>query len=56
MTQHIHERESTRIDNIEAADETRTGVLRQIVNGVGGLLLLLVLALVIVLLVLWKAP
>ena len=43
MTQHIHERESKQIHDIVAADETRTGILRQMANGVGGLLLLLVL-------------
>jgi hypothetical protein len=44
------------VKDMLAKDETRTGVIRQIVNGVSGLLLLLVTGLLIVLLVLWKSP
>ncbi len=57
MTQEAYDtRERDRLKDIMAVDETRTGILRQIVNGVSGLLLLLVTGLVIVLLVLWKSP
>jgi hypothetical protein len=57
MTQEAYDnQERDRLKDIMAVDETRTGILRQIVNGVSGLLLLLVTGLVIVLLVLWKSP
>lgn len=56
MTHEPFESRNEKLSDIVAADETRTGVLRQIVNGVSGLLLLLVTGLAIVLLVLWKAP
>jgi hypothetical protein len=57
MTQEAYDtRERDRLKDTMAVDETRTGILRQIVNGVSGLLLLLVTGLVIVLLVLWKSP
>ena len=56
MTQHIYERKRGQFKDIVAADEARTGILRQIVKGVGGLLLLLAAGLVIVLLVLWRSP
>ncbi|WP_162783732.1 hypothetical protein [Devosia naphthalenivorans] len=57
MTQETFEGEHDgRLQDVLAADEARTGVLRQITNGVGGLLLLLVTGLLIVLLVLWKSP
>ena len=57
MTQETFESEHDgRLQDVLAADEARTGVLRQITNGVGGLLLLLVTGLLIVLLVLWKSP
>ena len=57
MTQETFEGEHDgRLQDVLAVDEARTGVLRQITNGVGGLLLLLVTGLLIVLLVLWKSP
>ncbi len=57
MTQEAYDnQERDGLKDIMAVDETRTGILRQIVNGVSGLLLLLVTGLVIVLLVLWKSP
>ena len=57
MTQETFEGEyDGRLQDVLAADEARTGVLRQITNGVGGLLLLLATGLLIVLLVLWKSP
>lgn len=56
MTHGTLERPRGQINDIVTADEARTGVLRQVVNGVGGLLLLLATGLVVVLLVLWKAP
>ena len=42
--------------DIIAADEKPTGIVRQIVNGVSGLLLLMFTGIVVVLLVLWKSP
>jgi hypothetical protein len=56
MTHDPFESKRAELSDIVAVDETRTGILRQIVNGVSGLLLLLVTGLVVVLLVLWKAP
>jgi hypothetical protein len=56
MTHGTYERKGVEIKDIVAADEAPTSILRQIVNGVGGLLLLLVTGLVVVLLVLWRAP
>ena len=45
-----------RLKDIVAADERQTSMLRQIFNGVSGLVLLMVAGLVVVLFVLWKAP
>ena len=42
--------------DIVAADEMRPGIGQQMINGVGGLLVLLITGLVVVLLVLWKSP
>ena len=42
--------------DIVAADEMQPGIGQQMINGVGGLLVLLITGLVIVLLVLWKSP
>ena len=57
MTQENFEsRRRAEIRDILAADETRTSIVRQVINGVSGLLLLLVAGLSVVLLVLWKSP
>lgn len=57
MTQETYrDEDGNRLQDILAADETRTGLVRQVINGVSGLLLLLLTGLVIVLLVLWKSP
>jgi len=45
-----------RLKDIVAADERQTSMLRQIFNGVSGLVQLMVAGLVVVLFVLWKAP
>jgi hypothetical protein len=50
-----HERAEA-IPDVVAADEHPTPVLRQLFNGVFGLLLLLVSGLAVMLLVLWRAP
>lgn len=44
------------LTDIVAADEARPGLGQQVINGIGGLLVLLITGLVIVLLVLWKSP
>jgi uncharacterized BrkB/YihY/UPF0761 family membrane protein len=56
MTQQAYDKRRDRLNDILAVDETRTGIVRQIINGFSGLLLLLVTGLVIVLLVLWRSP
>ncbi|WP_375449879.1 hypothetical protein [uncultured Devosia sp.] len=42
--------------DIVAADETEISAVRHVLSGVGGLLALLGLGLVVLLMVLWKAP
>jgi hypothetical protein len=49
-------REPTRLSDIISADEVHPTLGRQLMNGLGGLLLLLVTGVVIVALVLWKSP
>ena len=49
-------REPTRLADIIAADEVHPTLGRQVLNGLGGLLVLLVTGVVIVALVLWKSP
>lgn len=50
------QREPARLADIIAADEVHPTLGRQIVNGVSGMLVLLVTGVVIVLMVLWKSP
>ena len=49
-------REPTRLADIIAADEVHPTMGRQVLNGLGGLLVLMVTGVVIVALVLWKSP
>ena len=49
-------REPTRLSDIMSADEVHPTFGRQVMNGVSGLLVLLVTGIVIVALVLWKSP
>ncbi|QQR35936.1 hypothetical protein JI749_16610 [Devosia oryziradicis] len=49
-------RESTRLSDIISAEELHPTFGRQVMNGLGGLLLLLITGVVIVALVLWKSP
>lgn len=49
-------REPTRLADIIAADEANPTFGRQVLNGLSGLLVLLVTGVVIVALVLWKSP
>jgi hypothetical protein len=49
-------REATRLSDIISADEVHPTLGRQLMNGLGGLVLLLVTGVVIVALVLWKSP
>lgn len=58
MTHQVHEEAGSpaRLAEIIARDETNPGIGRQMLNGLGGLLLLLGAGIVVVLLVLWKAP
>ncbi len=44
------------LTDIVAADELHPTIGRQLANGLGGLVLLLVTGVIVVLLVLWKAP
>lgn len=45
-----------RFSDIVAADEVHPGIGRQVMNGIGGVMALLITGVVIVLLVLWKSP
>ena len=45
-----------RLIDIVAADERNPGIGQQVLNGLTGLLVLLVTGIVVVLLVLWKSP
>ena len=49
-------RESTRLSDIISAEELHPTLGRQVINGLGGLLLLLITGVVVVALVLWKSP
>lgn len=49
-------REPARLSDIIAADERRPTFGKQIINGLSGLLVLMVTGVVIVLMVLWKSP
>lgn len=49
-------REPSRLADIIARDEAHPSVGRQVMNGVSGVLVLMVTGVVIVLLVLWKSP
>lgn len=49
-------REPARLSDIISADEVHPTLGRQVMNGLGGLVLLLVTGVVIVALVLWKSP
>jgi hypothetical protein len=49
-------REASRLTDIIAADEIRPTFLQQMLNGLGGLLVLMITGVLIVLLVLWKSP
>jgi len=49
-------REPTRLADIIAADEVHPTLGRQVLNGLGGLLVLLVTGMVVLALVLWKSP
>lgn len=49
-------REPARLSDIIAADEVHPTLGKQVMNGLGGLLVLLVTGVVIVLMVLWKSP
>lgn len=50
------QREPTRLADIIAADEANPTFARQLVNGLGGMLVLLLTGVIIVALVLWKSP
>lgn len=50
------QREPTRLADIIAADEVHPTLGRQVLNGLSGLLVLLVTGVLIVALVLWKSP
>jgi hypothetical protein len=49
-------REPTRLSDIVSADEMHPTLGRQVMNGLGGLVLLLITGVAIVALVLWKSP
>lgn len=49
-------REPDSFADIISADEARPSIGRQMLNGIGGLLVLLITGIVVVLLVLWKSP
>lgn len=49
-------REPSRLADIIAADEAHPTLGRQVINGLSGLVVLLVTGVVIVALVLWKSP
>ncbi|MET3926607.1 hypothetical protein [Devosia sp. 2618] len=50
------QRGASRLDDIIAADEAHPTLGKQMLNGLGGLVVLLATGVVIVLLVLWKSP
>ena len=49
-------REPARLSDIITADEAHPTLGKQVLNGLGGLLVLLVTGVLIVLMVLWKSP
>lgn len=49
-------REPNRLSDIIAADEVHPTLARQLLNGLTGLLVLLLTGVLIVLMVLWKSP
>jgi hypothetical protein len=49
-------REPARLSDIIAADEAHPTLAKQVLNGLSGLLVLMVTGVVIVLMVLWKSP
>lgn len=49
-------REPALLSDIIAADEAHPTFGRQVMNGLGGLLVLMITGVVVVLLVLWKSP
>jgi hypothetical protein len=49
-------REPSRLADIMSADEVHPTLGRQLMNGLGGLLVLMLTGVVIVALVLWKSP
>ena len=49
-------REPARLSDIIAADEVHPTLGKQVLNGLGGLLVLMVTGVLIVLMVLWKSP
>ena len=49
-------REPTRLSDIISSDEAHPTFGRQVLNGLGGLLVLMVTGVLIVALVLWKSP
>ena len=50
------QREPARLADIIAADEVHPAWGRQILNGISGMLVLMLTGMVIVLMVLWKSP
>ena len=49
-------REPARLSDIIAADEAHPTFAKQVLNGLGGLVVLMITGVVIVALVLWKSP
>ena len=49
-------REPRRLTDIIAADEAHPTIGRQIMNGISGMLVLMLTGMIILLLVLWKSP
>lgn len=57
MTQETMDgQDQRRLSDIVAADEAQPGIGRQMMNGIGGLMALLITGVLLVLLVLWKSP
>jgi len=57
MTHETYDRQDPhRLTSIVAADEAHPTLARQVLNGLGGLLVLLVTGMVVLALVLWKSP
>jgi hypothetical protein len=56
MTHEVRDENDGRFTDIVARDEAEPGIGQQIVNGISGLLMLLVTGIAVMLLVLWKAP